>query len=72
MNVDVNTCEPFFYVNGETIFITAEESLTLQNILDNYSSCQNGWWGWKCCTCQYINGTAFNTCQNCYNLDCNQ
>lgn len=63
----IDACQSCYLYQNELIYITNEEFEELQN---NYQACSEGWLSWQCCKCQYYNGHAFSTCQNCKKAKC--
>lgn len=61
------SCQMVYEENCSVTYITNDD---LSKIQSGWDCCYNGWTYWKCCQCQYLNGYAFNTCQNCYKEKC--
>lgn len=85
INANSNIENDRIYINPESIILMDKKIYIIDrnrpiaiNHLHNDANgyyicsemCTDGWVGWKCCNCQYKNGSSFKTCQNCHRRKC--
>lgn len=60
--------------NENSVFLVVGNYLlpidSIQSDFNGYYMCSENWLWWTCCRCQYKNGKAFLTCQNCHRQKC--
>lgn len=66
--LQVHACHPCVLKNDQIFFVMEEELQLFQNMV----GCSDHWYGWHCCSCRSLNGSAFNSCQNCYMPKCGE